>query len=231
MFGSLLAVRRDTHLAVARLARLYGDVCLLRFGNVPTVVISHPDILQEAFGRPELADRWVGEIMNILSSQKDLVLAPYGDRWRQMQRFANRELLNARNLDNVRERHIEGIVNGLVDEMAAMGEAGDLVSPPVMVARSNSMMMFRAVFGRDEGGSGEFVQQREALLEHVDWVFAGFAHKMPVFRHFWQPPDFWANPILRQGRASRYAGRPAVQFLQVSVVCRPRPRHGEPPTS
>ena len=172
VFGSLLALRHDTHLAIDRLARRYGDVCLLRFGNVPTVVISHPDLLQEAFGRPELADRWVSEIMQILSGGDDLVLAPYGDRWRQMQRFANRELLSARSLNNVRERYIEGIVNGLVDDMGAKGEAGELVSPPVMVARSNSMMMFRAIFGRDEDGSGEFVQQREALLEHVNWVFA-----------------------------------------------------------
>ena len=172
VFGSLLALRHDTHLAIDRLARRYGDVCLLRFGNVPTVVISHPDILQEAFGRPELADRWVSEIMQILSGGDDLVLAPYGDRWRQMQRFANRELLSARSLNNVRERYIEDVVNGLVDEMGAMGQAGELVSPPVMVARSNSMMMFRAIFGRDEDGSGEFVQQREALLEHVNWVFA-----------------------------------------------------------
>ena len=172
VFGSLLELRHDTHLAIDRLARRYGDVCLLRFGNVPTVIISHPDILQEAFGRPELADRWVSEIMDILSSQKDLVLAPYGDRWRQMQRFANRELLSARNLDNVRERYIEGIVNGLVDEMAAMGEAGELVSPPAMVARSNSEMMFRAVFGRDENGTGEFAQLRGALLEHVNWIFS-----------------------------------------------------------
>ena len=172
VFGSLLELRRDTHLAIDRLARRYGDVCLLRFGNVPTVIISHPDNLQEAFGRPELADRWVSEIMDILSSQKDLVLAPYGDRWRQMQRFANRELLSARNLDNVRERHIEGVVNGLVDEMVAMGEAGELVSPPVMVARSNSEMMFRSVFGRDEDGTEEFVELRAALLEHVNWIFS-----------------------------------------------------------
>ena len=172
MFGSLLELRHDTHLAIDRLARRYGDICLLRFGNVPTVVISHPDLLQEAFGRPELADRWVSEIMDILSSGKDLVLAPYGDRWRQMQRFANRELLSARNLDNVRERHIEGVVNGLVEEMGAMGEVGELVSPPVMVARSNSEMMFRAVFGRDEDGAGEFARQRDALVEHVNWIFA-----------------------------------------------------------
>ena len=172
VFGSLMELRHDTHLAIDQQARRYGDVCLLRFGNVPTVIISHPDLLQEAFGRPELADRWVSEIMDILSSQKDLVLAPYGDRWRQMQRFANRELLSARNLDNVRERHIEGVVNGLVDEMAAMGEAGELVSPPVMVARSNSEMMFRSVFGRDEDGTQEFVQLRAALLEHVSWIFS-----------------------------------------------------------
>ena len=172
VFGSLLELRHDTHLAIDRLARRYGDVCLLRFGNVPTVIISHPDLLQEAFGRPELADRWVSEIMDILSSQKDLVLSPYGDRWRQMQRFANRELLSARNLDNVRERHIEGIANGLVDEMAAMGEAGELVSPPVMVARGNSEMMFRSIFGREEDGAGEFAQLRGALLQHVNWIFA-----------------------------------------------------------
>lgn len=171
VFGSLLELRHDTHLSIDRLARRYGDICLLRFGNVPTVIISHPDLLQEAFGKPELADRWVSEIMDILSNRKDLVLAPYGDRWRQMQRFANRELLSARNLDNVRERYIEGIVNGLVDEMADLGEAGEPVSPPAMVARSNSEMMFRAVFGRDEDGTGDFERLRGALLEHVNWIF------------------------------------------------------------
>ena len=57
VFGSLLHLRRDTHLAIDRLARRYGDVCLLLFGSVPTVIISHPDLLQEAFGKAELADR------------------------------------------------------------------------------------------------------------------------------------------------------------------------------
>ena len=53
-----------------------------------------------------------------------------------------------------------------------MGEAGELVSPPVMVARSNSEMMFRAVFGRDEDSAGDFAQLRGALLEHVNWIFS-----------------------------------------------------------
>ena len=44
--------------------------------------------------------------------------------------------------------------------------------PAEVVARSNSSMMFRVIFGRDEAGAGEFMQLRDAPLEHVDWIFA-----------------------------------------------------------
>ena len=171
VFGSLLDIRHDTHLAIDRLARRYGDICMMRFGSVPTVIVNDPDLLQEAFGKTELADRWVSEIMNILSNQKDLVLAPYGEHWRQMQRFANRELLSARNLNTVRERYIEGVVNDLVEQMGAMGEAGELVSPTEMTARSNSSLMFRSIFGQEEG-TEEFRQLRDSLVDYVNWIFA-----------------------------------------------------------
>ena len=171
VFGSLLDIRHDTHLAIDRLARRYGDICMMRLGSVPTVIISDADLLEEAFGKAELADRWVSEIMNILSDQKDLVLAPYGDHWRQMQRFANRELLSARNLNTVRERYIEGVVNDLVKQMGAMGEAGEMVSPTEMTARSNSSLMFRSIFGQEEG-TEEFRQLRDSLLDYVNWIFA-----------------------------------------------------------
>ena len=172
LFGSLLDVRHDTHLAIDRLARRYGNVCLLRFGSVPTVIVNDPDLLQEAFGKTELADRWVSEIMDILSQQKDLVMAPYGEHWRQMQRFANRELLSARNLENVREHYIEGVVNDLVEQMGRGGDAGETVSPTELTARSNSTLMFRSIFGHEEEAGGEFLDLREALLEHVKWIFA-----------------------------------------------------------
>ena len=172
VFGSLLELRHDTHLAIDRLARRYGDICLLRFGSVPTVIISEPELLQEAFGKTELADRWVSEIMDILSGQQDLVLAPYGEHWRRMQRFANRELLSARNLNTVRERHIETVVNNLVDRMAAMGDAGQTVSPPELTAQSNSNLMFRAIFGREADSNDDFRQLRDTLLGYINWLFA-----------------------------------------------------------
>ena len=159
VFGSLLEIRNDTHLAIDRLARRYGDICLMRFGSVPTVIISQPELLQEAFGKTVLADRWVSEIMDILSGQKDLVLAPYGEHWRQMQRFANRELLSARNIDTVRERYIERVVNGLVERMAEAGDSGEKVYPMTLTAQSNSNLMFRSLFGRDDDESAEFLEQ------------------------------------------------------------------------
>ena len=172
VFGSLLEIRNDTHLAIDRLVKRYGDICMLRFGSVPTVVISDPALLHEAFGKAELADRWVSEIMNILSGQKDLVLAPYGEHWRQMQRFANRELLSARNIDTVRERYIDRVVDGLVARMGDEGEDGTPVHPMPLTLRSNSNLMFRALFGREEDESPEFLEQRDRLLDYIRWLFS-----------------------------------------------------------
>ena len=172
VFGSLLKIRSDTHLAIDRVVKRYGDVCRLRFGSVPTVIISDAELLHEAFGKAELADRWVSEIMDTLSGQKDLVLAPYGEHWRQMQRFANRELLSARNVDKVREHHIEYVVNDLVHRMAEMGDAGQLVSPPAITARTNAALMFRSIFGQTDNENEEFLEQRETLLEYINWIFS-----------------------------------------------------------
>ena len=40
-----------------------------------------------------------------------------------------------------------------------------------MLSRNNSMIMFRAIFGRSEDDTGEFAQKREELLQNVFWVF------------------------------------------------------------
>jgi cytochrome P450 family 2 subfamily U polypeptide 1 len=110
--------------------------------------------------------------MDILSQQKDLVMAPYGEHWRQMQRFANRELLSARNIDTVRERYIEQVVDGLVQRMAEAGDSGELVHPKQLTAQSNSNLMFRSLFGRDDDESAEFLEQRDRLLNYISWIFA-----------------------------------------------------------
>ena len=218
-FGSLLEIKNDTHISIDRVVKRYGDVCLLRFGSVPTVIISDAELLHEAFGKAELADRWVSEIMDTLSGQKDLVLAPYGDHWRQMQRFANRELLSARNVANVRERHIEQVVDGLVAQMAEMGDSGELVSPPLLTARSNSTLMFRSVFGQPEEATDEFLQQREALLDYISWIFASatatnLADYIPWLR-------FLPNSALKEATRQAEIGGAIIRSLVETAKSRP----------
>ena len=171
VLGSLLAVRNDPHLRIDRFAREYGDICLLRFGSVPTVVISHPVLLKEAFDKTELSDRWLSQIMGILTHHgRDLAMAPYGEHWRQMQRFANRELLSRRNLQQIREQHVEEVVSLLVAEVGEKSDSGHPVEPTEMLSRSNSMIMFRAIFGRKDDTS-DFEDKQTELLEGVYWTF------------------------------------------------------------
>ena len=128
-----------------------------------------------------------------------------------MQRFANRELLSARNLDNVRPRYIEGVVNDLVEQMAGMEDAGELVSPTDLTARSNSTLMFRSIFGREEEAGGEFHKLRDELLEHGDWIFANataanLADYIPWLR-------FLPNGGVREARSQSEIGTAIITAL------------------
>ena len=219
VFGSLLGIQRKPHLSIDRLARRYGDVCLLRFGSVPTVIISHPDLLQEAFRKTEFSDRWVSEVMDILSQQKDLAMAPYGEHWRQLQRFANRELLSTRNLDRVRSEYIEDTVNGLVAGMGEIGDAGQPISPHEMLAQSNSTLMFRALFGRDEDDTAEFRQLQDELLDFTKWFFANAgaanpADYVPLLR-------FLPNNVTKEAHQQRRISREITDALLEGARNRP----------
>lgn len=219
VFGSLLDIRNDSHLAITRLSRRYGDVCLMRFGSVPTVVISHPELLKEAFDKAEVADRWVSQIMDILTERKDLVIAPYGEHWRRMQRFANRELLSTRNLATVRERHIEHVVDALVERVCKHADAGEQFAPGPALARSNSTLMFRAIFGRDDDNSREFLDQQDALLAYVDWIFgsataAKLADYIPWLR-------FLPNSALKEASRQKEIGSEIIDSLVHAAWNRP----------
>ncbi len=39
----------------------YGDICLIRLGSIPVLIINHPRLLGQAFARTELTDRWIAD--------------------------------------------------------------------------------------------------------------------------------------------------------------------------
>ena len=178
--GSLLSLRNDPQIALTRIAREYGDVCTVRLGSVPTIVISHPTLLRDAFSRVALADRWISRITEIMTSGEDLAFAPYGEYWRQLQRFANRELLSYRRVQDIRERYIEESVNILVARVGEMCDAGAPLEPRDFLPRANGEMMFRAIFGRDANDTVEFYEKLDDLLNTTFWFFANASAANPA---------------------------------------------------
>ena len=178
--GSMLSLRKNPHHALARISRKYGDVCTVRLGSVPTVVISHPALLRDAFSRVALADRWIGRITDIITNGEDLAFAPYGEHWRQLQRFANRELLSYRRVQDIRERYIEESVNSVVSKVGEMCDAGVPLEPRDFLPRANGEMMFRAIFGRSGSDTADFHEKLDDLLETVFWFFANATAANPA---------------------------------------------------
>ena len=184
--GSLLNIRKSPHLDITRIARKYGDVCQIRLGSVPTIVISHPDILREAFSRIELSDRWVSEVMSVMTDGgNDLAIGPYNERWRRLQRFANRELLSFRRVQQVRELYIEDAVDDLVAGIGQISDSNELLQPRHTLPRANARMMFSAIFGKTDGKPNSedanlFETKLDELLGVVFWIFANASAANPA---------------------------------------------------
>jgi cytochrome P450 family 2 subfamily U polypeptide 1 len=65
---------------------------------------------------------------------------------------------------------VEEIVSLLVAEVGDQSDSVQPVEPTELLSRSNSMIMFRAIFGRKDDTS-DFADQQAALLESVYWTF------------------------------------------------------------
>ncbi len=78
VLGSITKIARDTHRAINEIAQQWGDVCMIRVGNIPTVIISNPKILHDAFSRPEFNDRWVSRTFEIMTERESVSMPPMG---------------------------------------------------------------------------------------------------------------------------------------------------------
>lgn len=223
--GSLLSIRKAPHIDVTRIARKYGDVCLIRLGSVPTIVISHPDILRDAFSKIELSDRWLSEVMDVMTDGgSDLALGPYNERWRRLQRFANRELLSFRRVHQVRELYIEDAVDDLVARVERISDSGEHFQPRHTLPRANARMMFSAIFGKSDDKSNSkdadlFDTKLDELLGVVFWTFANGSAANPADYIPWL--RFLPNHVLEEARTQTDLMTEILNFLIDLVIDRP----------
>ncbi|MEM7540060.1 MAG: cytochrome P450 [Pseudomonadota bacterium] len=169
------------HLSVHQITRKYGDVCGIKLGNVFTVFISHPQLLNEAFSKTTVSDRWMGEIMGALSGGgADMVFMNYGDQWRQMRRYANHDLFNTKRLAQIRVEHMEQVVAELVDDLKRCAAEHETCEPSILIPESNAELIFRCCFGLPQEREEGFAESRKALLDITFWAFENASATNPA---------------------------------------------------
>ncbi|NXB42187.1 CP1A4 protein, partial [Leucopsar rothschildi] len=95
VLGNVLELRKDTHLALTRLSRRYGDVMQVRIGTRPVVVLSGLDTIRQALvkqgeefmGRPDLHS------FHYISNGQSLAFSPdSGEVWKARRKLAQSAL-------------------------------------------------------------------------------------------------------------------------------------------
>eukprot|EP00253_Pinus_taeda_P024584 PITA_24584 len=136
IIGNLHQLRLPVHRCLKDLSDKYGSIMFMRFGSVPTVVVSSSEIAKQFLKTHDLifasrpptaggkyfAKQFLKTHDLIFASRpptaggkyfaynfQDIVLAPYGDHWRKMRKICVLELLTAKRIEsfkNLREKEV-----------------------------------------------------------------------------------------------------------------------------
>ncbi|CAN6304405.1 unnamed protein product [Urochloa humidicola] len=126
----LLSPLRDLpHRALLEMSRTHGPLMLLRFGSVPTLVVSSAEAAREVMKTHDLAfcSRHLSTTIGIIScGGKDIIFSHYNDRWRELRKLCMLELFNQRRVLSfrpVREEEVAGLIRNISSESGSGGKA------------------------------------------------------------------------------------------------------------
>ncbi|CAM8906254.1 unnamed protein product [Rhodiola kirilowii] len=147
-----------THHKLTELGETYGPIMHLQIGEVPTVIVSSPEIAKEVttthdinFARRPL--QLSGKILTY--GWTDIAFAPYGTYWRQLRKLCVTEVLSAKRVQTYRSIREEE-VGDLVKEISS--KAG--MMPVNMSAKIFSLtygITSRAAFGSKSKYQEEYI--------------------------------------------------------------------------
>ncbi|KAK4422340.1 Premnaspirodiene oxygenase [Sesamum alatum] len=148
IIGDLHLVSRLPFRSFRDLSKQYGPIMHLRLGEVPTIVISSPEIAKEVLREhdPHFADRPDAIAMKIMwYNYIDIAFSPYGDYWRQMRKICIMELLSAKNVrsfSSIRNNEVSRLIESI---RLSSGEPVNLTDK---IFSLTSSITCRAAFGK-----------------------------------------------------------------------------------
>ena len=171
ILGHLHLVGKNPHRDLHRLARKHGPIMGLRFGFVPTVVMSSPAAAELVLKTHDLvfASRPPNEAAAcIFYDQRDLAFGPYGPYWRDM-----RKLITLKLLSNLKISHFQHMRRAelrlLVTSLKRAAERRETVDLSARVTSLTADMNFLMVFGKkystmEEKGFKDVIRESMVII-------------------------------------------------------------------
>nr|QWT43260.1 geraniol 10-hydroxylase [Bacopa monnieri] len=131
ILGNLHLLGDLPHKSLARLAKTYGPVMCLRFGQINTVVISSSSVAKEVLQKQDLAfsSRSIQDVGRAVDHSKyGLLYLPVSSTWRNMRKILNSNVFSGNSLDGSKEircRKVEELVESCKSQ-SRRGEAVDI---------------------------------------------------------------------------------------------------------
>ncbi|XVF03640.1 hypothetical protein REPUB_Repub05bG0010500 [Reevesia pubescens] len=102
------------HKILSDLARKYGPLMHLQLGEVPTIIVSSPEIAKEIMKTHDIIFAYRPALVfpKITTyDYKDIAFAPYGNYWRHLRKVCTTELLSATRVQSFRSIREEEVLN------------------------------------------------------------------------------------------------------------------------
>lgn len=167
------------HHVLRDMSKIYGPLMYLKLGQVPSIVISSPDIAEEVMKTNGVV---FAHRPYVLASRvfhydsTDIVFSPYGNYWRQMRKISTMELLSTKRVQGLSPIRVEEISN-LIKSIPNNGEETINLSQRLFsLAYANTA---RAAFGKKIKNQEEFVS---LVKEFSELASFNIADMFPSFK-------------------------------------------------
>ncbi|PIA58214.1 hypothetical protein AQUCO_00500270v1 [Aquilegia coerulea] len=171
LIGNLHNLLGQPHHKLRDLAKIHGPIMYLKLGEISAIIISSPGVAEQIMKTHDLmfVDRPLNLVSKIMTyGCKDIVMAPYGDYWRQLRKICVLELLSAkkvRSFSSVREEEISKLV-GRISLVA-----GSQINLSEKIFTLTNDITARAAFGKTCKDKEAFMSVTEDIIS----LAAGFS--------------------------------------------------------
>ncbi|KAK8521189.1 hypothetical protein V6N12_005100 [Hibiscus sabdariffa] len=167
IIGNLHQLSRLPHRSLHSLSKKYGPLMLLNLGQVPTLVISSSEIVEEIAKKHDItfANRpsiTAGKIM--FYGNLSLGFAPYGEYWRTVKKICVSELLSQKKVQSfrfVREEEITSLINKLRHECSN----GSSVNLSQMLLETSFNITCTCIIGKKAKEDGNFADLSTRIMK------------------------------------------------------------------